>query len=79
MTSIYVIGSCEARLDEDICDIYEIDRYNVLYCIRNTSGGVIALSIEDKFQAKPFEKIALKCHHIESTFSEINTPIQVYF
>lgn len=66
-----ILGFCETRLNDNICMLYRLNRYNAYFNNRDTGGGGLALYLHNNFQGTVIKNISLKLHHIESLFLRV--------
>lgn len=69
-----VLGFCETRLDNAICNLYQIEGYNNYFNNKNTQGGGVALYVRDTFQVKHLTNLSVQLPHIQSLFLQITHP-----
>lgn len=72
--SFHVLGFCETRLNNDICELYNIDGFNAHFRNKSTSGGGLALYINKAFTCLPLHDITLQLPHIEALFLNVLRP-----
>lgn len=70
-----VIGFCETRLNGEICNLYSLSGYTAYFKNKNTSGGGVAIYIDNRFQGYIYENISLLQTHIESLFIRLVKPL----
>ena len=71
-----VLGFCETRLHDGICQLYSIDNYNNYFNNRNSHGGGVAIYISKNYQVRELKDVYLQLPHIEALFLEIIQPIK---
>lgn len=71
-----VLGFCETRLNDSICQLYSIEGYNNYFNNKGTQGGGLALYLNSKFQARVLNNLTYQFPHIEALFLEITHPHQ---
>ena len=69
-----VIGFCETRLTNSICNIYDLSEYTSEFKNKSTVGGGLVLYIHDKYQYKVLDGISFQLPHIESLFVKVSLP-----
>ena len=73
---IDVIGLCETRLNDSICNLYKLDNYSSFFQNKSTQGGGVCIYLHNNFQGVKITNVCLQLPHIESLFIEILKPIK---
>lgn len=74
--SMDIVGVCETRLNDTICNMYNIDHYLSFFQSRSTQGGGIGIFLHNKFQGIKINNASLQLQHIESLFISITHPVE---
>lgn len=69
-----ILGFCETRLNDTICNLYSINGYEKYFTNRNTHGGGVAIYVKKHFQARIINETSMILPHIESLVLEITAP-----
>lgn len=71
-----VVGLCETRLNDNICNLYRLDNYLPYFQNKSTQSGGLAIYLHSKFQGVKVNTACLQLPHIESLFIKVSKPIK---
>ena len=73
--SLDVIGLCETRLNDNICNLYQLDSYLPHFQNKSTQSGGLAIYLHNKFQGVVIDNVSMQLPYIETLFIKIFQPI----
>lgn len=71
-----VIGLCETRLNDSICNLYNLENYSSFFQNKSTHSGGVCLYLHNKFQGVKINNACFQLGHIDSLFIEILKPFK---
>lgn len=74
-TDLDVIGLCETRLNDNICNLYKLGDYIPYFQNKSTQSGGLAMYLHSKFQGEVIKPVCLQLSHIESLFVNVTKPV----
>lgn len=71
-----VVGLCETRLNDNICNLYTLDNYSSFFQNKSTLSGGVCIYLYKNFQGVKISNACLQLPHIETLFIEILKPFR---